>query len=94
MTWNHLQWARNDLKHLEAIYDEQQKKKKKTWTDLQRATFALIQTLFHGISWWNRTPNIEILLIVYLLQDMKLAGYIANHLDYRKLTFAREKLTL
>ena len=31
---------------------------------------------------------------VYLLQDIKFAGYVTNHLDTPKLTFARQKLTL
>ena len=31
---------------------------------------------------------------VYLLRDIKFTGYVANHFDTRKLTFARQKPTL
>ena len=31
---------------------------------------------------------------VYLLRDIKLTGYVANHFDTRNFTFAKQKSTL
>ena len=47
-----------------------------------------------GLTWNDLQFTYLLYYHVYLLRDIKFTGYVANHFDTRKLTFARQKSTL
>ena len=61
----------------------------------QKLKPRIIWYLIKRGSTWNDLQFTYLLYYhVYLLRDIKFTGYVANHFDTRKLTFARQKSTL